>query len=404
MRLKIILYSFSVFACFGCTKVQVSEQLPDTRSLSPLNINTDLPVVNIDLPQDSFNRMYENYLTDIRYKAFFTYYPKAGAAPLLSTLACVINLRGRTSAVYELKSLGIEFESPVDNEHYEIIDPPIILNGDDLSSLANLRLRNSGNDFKLTMLKDLVYTQFMMAVGLDLEVRYGTPVQAFVNGRYYGLLNLRTENNRLALSHLLQADTLAISTLKLDVDNGNLETEEGNPIWGDKLRQALREKNTEAITALIDVDNFLDYIIFEDYIGNNDWPDNNVSAYTINGSALRFFVFDLDFAAFRTKNALLPEMEFRDDDVSKIYQLLIQDSSIANRLKKRQEELYRRFSPRLFNSLLGEASASIENDILYNISKYGQPSSSLEWYLNLEDLKRNFERRDYYMRKKYNID
>ena len=406
MTLRSGIYALAAIALLmlGCTKVSIVEELPDTAKLTPLTISTDLPVVNLSMPRDSFDVLYEKYLDKIRYKGRFTYYSRVGAAPGPVDLDCLVDIRGRTSSKYPLKSLGIEFDTPVDNVKWRMLEPEAILPGDDLGTLKNLRLRNSGNDFGHTMLKDLVYTRFIVDMSLDLELRYGTPVQVFVNEQYYGLLNLRTENDRQALGNLFQVDTSALVIMKMDGDNGNLEPEEGDPLPAVAFRQALLAKDAGTLKSMLDMDNFLDYIIFEDYIGNDDWPDNNVSAYSIHGEPFRFFVYDLDYAAFRTKNAILPEMEFRDDDVSRIYQLLIQDEEFVDKLEKRQKELYSLFSPQRFNILLQQASEQIENDIRYTISKYHEPSSTLQWQLNLEGLKRDFERRDHYMREKYGMD
>ncbi|MEQ9262363.1 MAG: CotH kinase family protein [Owenweeksia sp.] len=404
MKVKLLLNMIPVFLVLSCTKVKVSENLPDVSGFTVSSIPTNLPVINISLPEDSFDRLYTNYLDDIRLKAGFSYYHKATAQPVLQDVACIIDVRGRTSSRYSLKSLGVQFESAIDNDKIKLLTPAGVLPGDDLSSLMNLRLRNSGNDFGGTMLKDLVYTEFLIDAGLNLELRYGTPVQVFINDTYYGMLNLRSENDRLGLSHLLQVDTSSIVLMKIDGDNGNLEPEEGDEAPAIFFRKALLAEDAQTVKAMIDIDNFIDYIIFEDYVGNDDWPENNVSAYSINGSPFRFIVFDLDYAAFRTKNAILPEMEFRDDDVSRIYQLLRQDDDFVQNLESRQREIYQRFFPQRFNVLLQAAASRIEKEVLYNISKYGEPANTLQWRLNLENMQRDFERRDYYVREKYNID
>jgi len=43
----------------------------------------------------------------------------------------------------------------------------------------------------------------------------------------------------------------------------------------------------------------MDYMIFEFYVGNRDWPCSNVRFYAINDGPIRFVLYDLGQAATR---------------------------------------------------------------------------------------------------------
>ncbi len=392
-------------ACFfilSCTELEVNEDLPSLNGLTSSNINTGLPVININVSPDSFDLMYRNYAKEISVTAQMNLYDKG--VKQMENKAAYIDIRGRSSARADLKSLGVVLAEPFNSQSYEIFNGIDLLEGDDLSTLYALRLRNSGNDFGKTMLKDLAYTRLAVSADLNVELRYGTPVQVFVNETYYGLMNIRSEDGRLGLSGLLGVDSSRITLIKMDGDNGNLEYREGSSAQVQRFREAIKNEDMEVIKEMVDLENFMDYVIFEDYIGNTDWPQNNVSAYSIDEGPFRFILFDLDFAAFRTKNAILPEMEFREDDLSKVYQILFeQDEEFSSKLEERQKELYQLFSPARFNTTLEEMASDIEEEIPYLIAKYQQPASILYWKIELETLKRDFERRDFYIRRKYNI-
>ena len=392
-----------VFFSSACTKIDVKEgEKPDIQKITPQSIQTGLPVINIDIDENEFKNMYSNYGAKILVDAPIDYYGEDRTIVFFDKPAR-IEIKGTSSASYAMKSIGMTFETPVDNRDKNIIDPIRILAGDDLDYLQSLRMRNSGNDFGRTMIKDLCYTELAIRAGLDIELMYGKPVHAFINEAYFGLLNLRTESNIYGLSGLLHADSSDISLMKVDKDNENLEYDEGSKTFALKVEKAIELEDWNTLKDLIDIDSFLDYVIYQDYIGNIDWPHNNAKAYSASNEALRFFLFDLDYAAYRTKNPILPELEYKNSDISKIFQALLEkDENFRKKLELRQRQLYRYLSPSAFNEIVDEFAVRIENEIPYLISKYKQPSSLMEWQLELDALKREFRKRDHYMRKKYN--
>ena len=388
----------------ACSKVNVDEELPEWEHLEPHTIETHLPRVNIEADPNLLVKMMARYAQEIIIPATIYYYNTSGE--LEFTENSKIEIKGVGSAAEPMKPIGINFDHSVSNDQFQMVQPKVLGNGDYLHQFQNIRLRNSGQDYGVTMIKDLAYTELAIRAGMDLEVKYGTPAHVFINNQYYGLHNIRTENDQLALSYLLQVDSSQITTIKMDDSNFNLEYREGNEAVADALIAAIKQEDATAIKSLLDIDNFLDYIIFEDYAGNIDWPHNNARAYSVNGGKFRFLLYDLDLVAFRTKNPILPEMEYKDDHLSRILQILHEDDHdfIEKRLHERQEMWYNRLSPQLFNEIVDELAGNIELDIKYLIARRGVPESTLQWRINLEQLKRDFERTDHFNRKKYDIE
>ena len=56
---------------------------------------------------------------------------------------------------------------------------------------------------------------------------------------------------------------------------------------------AIENENLNYLKDEIDINNFIDYMIFQSYIGNTDWPHNNARLYAINNEKFRFVLFDL---------------------------------------------------------------------------------------------------------------
>ncbi len=159
----------------------------------------------------------------------------------------------------------------------------------------NFLLRNSGNDWGRTMFRDALMCSLLDTAEID-KLAY-RPASVYLNGTYWGLLNLREKINE----HFLAAHH-GVLPYQLD-----LLEDWGKPIMGDAEHYnnmiAFLENNTPALEAnydktkmLMDVGNFMEYQIAEIYFDNYDWPSHNVKYWrsrTPEGK-WRWIVFDTD--------------------------------------------------------------------------------------------------------------
>ena len=65
-------------------------------------------------------------------------------------------------------------------------------------------------------------------------------------------------------------------TLAKILEGGIVEKKDGDFDRIDDFIAAIDNDDYSYLSNEIDVDNFIDYMIFESYIGNRDWPKNNV--------------------------------------------------------------------------------------------------------------------------------
>ena len=366
-------------------------------------MNSELDRIHIVADSDSFDYMYTFYGGDTEISASVKYYNKHGI--LLFEKDARIKIKGAGSANNPMKSIGIVFDDKVNNSTFQIIETSQALPNDNLSLLQSIRLRNSGNDDGVTHFKDLSMAELAIQNSIDLELKYGKAVHAFVNDEYFGLLNLRTEVDRIGLSDLLGVNVDDITIMKMDTPNNDLDFREGDEQVAQALIDAIETENGTALHQLIDVDNFIDYLIYEDYIGNTDWPQNNVRLYSVNGNKFRFLLYDLDGAATKNRAPRLPKMEYYEDDVSKMYQILRNhDQGFIQTFEERQAEIYEILSTSKFNAIVDELSANINDEIGYLIQKWGAPTSTLQWLMNVDKLKQDFAVNDFYNRKLYELD
>lgn len=164
----------------------------------------------------------------------------------------------------------------------------------DYDKFNNLILRNSGNDWNNTMLRDLAITSLM--AGTDLDYQAGRPAAVYLNGEYWGLHNLREKTNEHMLAKKHDIDKDAINLLELDA-----EVVEGSAEAYLALTDYLSEADPaspdfyETVTAQVDISNFITYYTMQIYSVNTDWPSNNIKFWNSPTTRWRWILYDTDF-------------------------------------------------------------------------------------------------------------
>jgi hypothetical protein len=158
-------------------------------------------------------------------------------------------------------------------------------------------LRNSGGDFCLAHFRDGFWHQRSLHAGLDIDELAFRPVRVFINGAYWGLMNLRERISPqdVALNHGLDSDEV----LFFDQEN--------EPLQGDSIHFALLNNyileedlndplHFHHVDSLMDLKSLKDYLALEIFAGNADWPSNNVRAWkpSVDSGKWRYVLHDLD--------------------------------------------------------------------------------------------------------------
>ena len=155
-----------------------------------------------------------------------------------------------------------------------------------------LLVRNGGND-SWSRFKDPAMITIVQHSGIDLDVQSTVQVAEFVNGQFRGVLNLRELNNdKFVYANWGYDDEETDAFENFDFKNGN------NKAWNYLLQLSGRINENgvyEEVKTLLDIDEFTNYMAAELYLGNSDWPNNNVKGYrSQDDGRFRFVLFDLD--------------------------------------------------------------------------------------------------------------
>ncbi len=159
-----------------------------------------------------------------------------------------------------------------------------------------LLVRNGGNDvYSGSRFMDPALATIMQRSGIDIDVQSFVQVVEYVNGKFRGVLNLREPNN----------DKFVYANFGYDDDEidmfENSTFKNGTNAAYKHLCELAAHINDDGVydevKTLLDIDEFANYMAAELFIGNDDWPENNVKAYrSQDGGRFRFVCFDLDYA------------------------------------------------------------------------------------------------------------
>jgi hypothetical protein len=215
-----------------------------------------------------------------------------------------MELQGGVSRVFQKKSIRIEAKAAYGTASidYRVFpDKPV-------DSFTHLLLRSSSEDQYETLFRDALSATLADVTTLDRQAY--RPVVLYINGQYWGIHNLR----EVATEEYIQ-DTYGYDEDEIDVieNNGTYEVRAGTPhnflqFVDFVLKNDLAvPANYDALKTMLDIENVLDYFAFEIFVGNTDWPGNNIRYWRPRaaGGKWRILLFDLD-------NGLRPENVYHD--------------------------------------------------------------------------------------------
>lgn len=155
-------------------------------------------------------------------------------------------------------------------------------------------LRNSGNDFLNSNMRDITLTSLMLNSEVDMQAHRS--VATYLNGSYFGMFHMREKISEHYLASLHDVDPDEVDLLEFAGDAIHGDNQEyqalvdfmwNNTLENDVLYQQAADQ--------IDLDNFFQYQVFQAFIHNYDWPGNNIKFWKAPGKKWRWILYDTDF-------------------------------------------------------------------------------------------------------------
>jgi len=196
-----------------------------------------------------------------------------------------LDIKGQSTRSFRQKSFGLDARDDEGGRGRfgHALFPGLARLGDGgpLARFRTLRLRNMGNDWAYAAMRDGFCHR--LAEGLGLARMAWRPVSVYLDGEYWGVLEMREE---------LDADYFeahyGVPRGEVAIVNAPGSVVEGQP--GDETPFIALRTYAEThdlavaahynhVAARMDVDNFLLYQLMEVWCGNADWPHNNTRAW-----------------------------------------------------------------------------------------------------------------------------
>lgn len=161
-----------------------------------------------------------------------------------------------------------------------------------------LQVRNGGNDVNCR-LKDMAIETMLLTSGIEIECQSAQPCHEFINGQYVGMLNIREPNNKHYVYANYGWDDDEID--QFEIGSSTYLQHCGTPDAFERLYTLSADAaNAEAykeIQNILDIDEYVNYMAEELYLGVNDWPLNNLKGFRhIPDGKFRLVSFDVDLA------------------------------------------------------------------------------------------------------------
>lgn len=206
-----------------------------------------------------------------------------------------VKVMGGCSSSYDTKSLSLSANKKC-GSGLNKIKYPFFDDKPDMKKFKSLHLRNGGNNYSGLRFRDC----FMQSLvhGENIDYQAGRPVGYYINGAYQGLmlLNEHTSEDYVYSNYGLDADD--IDFIKMNdaplVKSGSIDAY-NNMIAESQIGQS-DSGYYDKMNRLMDMDEYMTYMAFEQFIVNTDWICNNVKLWrNRNNGRFRWIVYDTDF-------------------------------------------------------------------------------------------------------------
>jgi len=208
-----------------------------------------------------------------------------------------IKIAGAYSRMNEQKSFAIHARNSYGKKYFDCK----LFDEIELGRFKSFVLRDSGNDFGSTHFRDAMVTH--LVYGRNIDIQAYQPAVVFLNGEYWGILNIREKVNE----HYIENHYPSVSADNVDLVvasdvTKNMAASEGDIDDYDAMISYIKSNDLtnddcyKYITKLIDIDEYIEYMVSEIYASNNDWPHNNVKIWKSKNAdgRWRWFLYDTD--------------------------------------------------------------------------------------------------------------
>ncbi len=275
----------------------------------------------------------------------------------------------------------------------------------------SLVLRNSGNDGVWTRLKDGFLSRLLDQYGATVIHQAWQPVAVYLNGTYWGHYNLRERVDRFFIAQhegwtLDQAENMDILVGSGSVEFGS-NTEYRAMIK--KLKKSDPANNAEDrayLDANIDVDNLIEYMALEMFVGNSDI--GNTRFYRLHGTdpatgepyKWKWIWYDVDYglwdSSFNSPKSYTKAKGMGQKNIDNtIFLTVLKVPEYRDRFLRKLGDIFQTFTTEYMTEVLEACKAEIEPEMSWHFARWAEEHDQMviaEWPTSVDGAKRYWER------------
>ena len=270
-----------------------------------IQVSHDLPVISISAnPDDLFgpNGICDNWWTDWKKPCHVDYYDTLGQLKWSQKAGIKIEGGAGGSRSHPQKSFRVEPGNGALGDGN--LNFPLVPDRAGRTDFERFYLRNGSNQYLTLPYKDALLVKLMGKYSFNNYSAY-TPVVVYLNGSYNGVYELREKQDVNYCEALYQADTDSLDILSVSYWYGSvLRAVEGStePFLNDyNWFTTLNPTDPQFLNQagqVLDIPYYNDYIAAQAWVGNTDWPWNNIKIFrgTHTQKKWRYGLIDLEWA------------------------------------------------------------------------------------------------------------
>ena len=333
----------------------------------------------------------------IPYEGYFEYYELDGTQVLSQGID--ISLSGAYSLDNPQKSMKIRAKAAYGAKTFEAA----LFEDRPYTEYKSLVIRNTGNDAPYARIRDGFQSRLLDAYGTEVIHQAWKPVAVYLNGIYWGHMNLRERVDRYFVA---QHEGLSLD----EADNMDILVASGSVEWGSnkeykamiaKLKESDPANNAEDrayIEANIDLDNFLEYMALEIFVGNSD--PGNTRYYRLHGIdpetgepyKWKWIWYDADWgfwqAAFNSPYSYTKEKGMGTKLIDNtIFRTVLKVPEYRDMFFRKLGDIFQTFTTEYMTNILNECVEELHPDTEMKLhfarwAEYHDKSVAIEWPTN----------------------
>ncbi|AFG35870.1 CotH kinase family protein [Fervidobacterium pennivorans subsp. shakshaketiis] len=285
-----------------------------------------------------------------------------------------------------------------------------------------LILRNSGNDWEATYIRDSAVQEIFKGLNFDTQDNY--PVVHYINGEYWGIIYLMEyyDQRYLQVKHGVSEKNTVIINGDLSIQDGKEGGQESFVKLAEfvKDNDLSRPENYSYVASMIDIDSYIEYKIAEIIAGNMDWPGNNERMWRVlkpedkhfGDGKWRWMMYDMDLSFWEPTHNTLKVAMYGDPNVWVTVTVGATSTLLFRRLLE-NEDFKKKFLERfdyvlnvVFNEdrvvkIIDEHASRIKTEIALHSRRWGKPEID-NWESEIEWMKEFARERKRYIREYLN--